>query len=316
LTDDFNDYFGLSVADKTTDKTTQIGTLVLDRATDLWITEADDKSGEARQITSNADNSYGISWGRTNRIVYGSVAGNNHDIWSISSDGQQRQQITFDPARDSYPTFSADGTRIFFISEREGVKSLWHTNQDGSQPNLMVRGASAQPFAASPDGKWIYFHSYFSGAAALWRVSTSGGEAEKIIDGTLENPAVAPDNKTVAAVWKDEEGKGKLAILNLENPAQQNWRMFDLIAGANPTAASSVTALRWTADGKAVAYVVQKKGVGNIWAQFLSGEAKQLTNFTTARVWSFDFSPDGKQIVCSRGDQQRFVTLIQLSKAD
>jgi TolB protein len=243
------------------------------------------------------------------------VAGNNYDIWLINPDGLYRQQITRESARDSFPTFSADGSRIFFISERDGVKSLWRVNADGGEPISLVKGTSQQPFAASPDGKWIYFHSYFSGAAALWRVSTEGGEPEKIADGVLESPAIAPDNRTVAAVWKNEEGNSKLAIFNIENPAPENWRRFDFTAGANPSAAASPTALRWTADGTAVAYVAQKKGIGNIWAQPVSGDAKQLTNFTTARIWSFDFSPDGKHIVCSRGDQQRFVTLLQLGEA-
>ena len=321
VTDDFNDYFGVSVADKMPDKSVQIGTLVLDRATDLWIAEIGGKNETARQITSNADNSYGVSWARNNQIVYGSVAGNNYDIWAINADGApERRQITREPARDSFPTQSPDGSQIFFISERDGVKSLWRVNAaaDG-EPVALVRGVSQQPFAASSDGKWIYFHSYFSGSAALWRVSVSGGaEPEKIADGVLESPAIASDNRTIAAIWKNEEGESKLVVFSADDPARENWKTLDLIAGANPSAASSPTALRWMANGsEEIAYVVQKKGIGNLWAQNVkTGKARQLTNFTTARVWSFDFSPDGSQIVCSRGDQQRFVTLIQLGEAE
>ena len=51
-----------------------------------------------------------------------------------------------------------------------------------------------------------------------------------------------------------------------------------------------------------MAYLETKNGVTNIWSQPISGGSPmQLTHFTSERIMSFDFSPDGKQIVYSRG---------------
>jgi Tol biopolymer transport system component len=40
------------------------------------------------------------------------------------------------------------------------------------------------------------------------------------------------------------------------------------------------------------------------------GAPKQLTNFTSNRIYSFDFSPDGKQIICARGELSGYIVLL------
>ena len=64
-------------------------------------------------------------------------------------------------------------------------------------------------------------------------------------------------------------------------------------------------------DGRSIAYFVRKDGVGNIWSQPIDGGTpKQLTNFTSEVIRSFDFSPDGKQIAVTRATDTSDVVLI------
>ena len=64
-------------------------------------------------------------------------------------------------------------------------------------------------------------------------------------------------------------------------------------------------------DGRSIVYGVTKKGVTNLRAQPVDGSApKQLTNFTSPGIGSFDFSCDGKQLAVSRGTSIRDVVLI------
>jgi Tol biopolymer transport system component len=86
-------------------------------------------------------------------------------------------------------------------------------------------------------------------------------------------------------------------------------RTFDL---ADSSVSDSVSSsLRWTADGEAVTYVLTAGDVSNLWSQPVSGEpAKQLTSFKTNRIFSFDWSPDSKQLILSRGTVTSDVVLI------
>ena len=69
---------------------------------------------------------------------------------------------------------------------------------------------------------------------------------------------------------------------------------------------------RWSSDGKAILYLDNKNGVTNIFSQAIDGGTpKQLTNFTTDRIFNFDWSRDGKQLACARGVVTTDVILIK-----
>jgi hypothetical protein len=69
-------------------------------------------------------------------------------------------------------------------------------------------------------------------------------------------------------------------------------------------------AYRWTPDGRALVYCNTSNGVANLWLQPLDGrEPKQLTNFNSEWLNSFDISRDGK-IAMSRGVTTKDVLLI------
>jgi len=117
------------------------------------------------------------------------------------------------------------------------------------------------------------------------------------------SPTISPDGKQIACFYyEDQNSPAKLAIL----PSQGGppVKTFTLAAQAG-------TNLSWSADGSAVVYVVTSGGVSNLWAQPVSGGApKQLTNFTSDRIYWFNFSRDGKQVALSRGSRTSDVVLI------
>jgi Tol biopolymer transport system component len=71
--------------------------------------------------------------------------------------------------------------------------------------------------------------------------------------------------------------------------------------------------VRWSPDGKAVVYVVGKNGVDNLWYHPLDNKPpQQITSFTSEKIYSFDFSPDGKRLAIARGRRNSYAILINL----
>lgn len=69
--------------------------------------------------------------------------------------------------------------------------------------------------------------------------------------------------------------------------------------------------LRFTPDGKALAYMLNRNRATNIWVQPLTGgAAKQLTNFSNGDMFGFAWSHDGKQLAFSRGERKTDVVMM------
>jgi Tol biopolymer transport system component len=86
------------------------------------------------------------------RIVFD----NHDDVWTINADGTDLTQLTDSPGFDFDPSWSPDGTRIAFRSERSGDSEIWVMNADGSDQQQLAAGLSP---AWSPDGSKIAYSS-------------------------------------------------------------------------------------------------------------------------------------------------------------
>jgi dipeptidyl aminopeptidase/acylaminoacyl peptidase len=72
-----------------------------------------------------------------------------------------------------------------------------------------------------------------------------------------------------------------------------------------------VVKAEWSPDGKAIQFVLTKKGASNIWEQPLAGgELRQVTNFTSGQIFEFNWTDDGKDLLVARGEIRSDVVLI------
>jgi len=70
---------------------------------------------------------------------------------------------------------------------------------------------------------------------------------------------------------------------------------------------------RWSENGLAWRFSRADNGVFNVWEQRQPGGApRQLTRFTSGRIFNFDWSPDEKRLVMTRGSISRDVVLLNL----
>ena len=163
---------------------------------------------------------------------------------------------------------------------------------------------------SSPDGRWVVFHSVRTGYLKAWKISIDGGEPVRLTDKWTSNPTVSPDGNLVACWYRDDD----------QQPNSPTKVAIIPFAGGDPVKVldlprqsfTSDAGLRWTPDGHALTYIDTINGVSNIWSLPLDGgPPKQLTDFKTDQIFSFDWSREGKQLALSRGTLTSDVVLIK-----
>ena len=145
------------------------------------------------------------------------------------------------------------------------------------------------------------------GETGFWRVSTDGGAPERVTAKLYSGPEVSPDGQWLAYTFVDNAAgrRARFAIAPANGVEGEPSKVFDY---AVPSAAG----LEWTPDGSGLSYAAASAGVGQIWVQPVAGGApKQITAFRNSTINSFRWSPDGKQIVLSRGNTSSDAVLIR-----
>ena len=86
-----------------------------------------------------------------------------------------------DPADDRYPSWSPDGTRITFNSDRDGNPEIYSMSSDGSDPvRLTENDAPDLAPAWSPDGERIVFLSERDGNPEIYVMRADGSEQTRL----------------------------------------------------------------------------------------------------------------------------------------
>ena len=274
----------------------------------LWVMPSEDTS-KARQLTTGFEKYDGVvalNWTADGKITYESAPSGRSAIWRIDQDGRGLKELL--PESGS-PSVSPDGSFLIYQSgDAEGI-GLFRLSVDDGEKKRLTMGTDIDA-AFSPDGRWVVFTRY-ADDVALWRVSSEGGVAVKLTNcaGYPLAPVISPDGKYVA-FFHESSGKMKfpgLAIIPIDGG--NIIREFDVQFDPEPV--FRMPALHWTADGEAINYISVRAHVSNIWQQPIDGGPPvQITNFRSGRIFNFAHSPDGKQMVLSRGSVNRDVILI------
>ena len=304
ITNDLSDYQGLSLsADGETIASVQQNTLA-----NIWyINESEGES--PRKITNELgkhDGMSGIATTPDGSVVYAVKERGLYDLWIVNGDSTEKRQLTFNAQRNFSPVVSSDGRYIVFVSTRNGNADIWRINIDGGNPVQLTDypGADLVP-TLSPDGKWVVYERNDDERYTIWKVSVNGGEQIQLTDVNFRKPMVSPDGKFILCEYGSRlsDTTIKLAIIPFEGG--RPVRILDL-----PSVVSS-RIIRWAPDGKSLIYIDSVNRAGNLWIQSLDGgQPRQLTNFTSDRIFRFDVSSDGKHYAISRGNETADVVTI------
>jgi len=162
--------------------------------------------GKARQISFTTDEGTWLSPdvspdGRT--IVFDMVG----DIWTLPISGGEARSLTKASgiALNFHAAFSPDGSKIAFVSDRDGQENLWIMNADGSSPRKVSSQREKRMALPvwTPDGQYVIARlggdSNNDGRGELWMWHVDGGAGTRV---TAENisaswPEVSPDGRYI-----------------------------------------------------------------------------------------------------------------------
>ena len=136
------------------------------------------------------------------------------EIYSVTSNGTGRLDLSNHPANDAFPAESPRGGRIAFVSDRDGYDAIYVMNDDGSDQRRLTdritheEHGNCQLIAPvwSPDGSTIAFGAHCllteygdPRQARYWihAVSSSGGPARELIPNGF-GPVYSADGRYLA----------------------------------------------------------------------------------------------------------------------
>ena len=274
------------------------------------------QSADSKPVFPQGQEVRGFGWAADG----GSLVTDGPRLLRVAADGKNQTQLLGDSTAGIVDPSSCGNDRLIFSWMFHGgtnTLSLWRANVDGSGPQQLTEGKRDFRSVCSPDQKWAYY--YDQAAGRISRVPLDGsGKAESVPGSVVPNSFLASggfglsgDGKVLAYLVEvvdpvTQNGKEKVALLDIGSASP---RLID----ADPRVTRG--GVQFTPDGKSVAYPIHENGVDNIWIHPLDGSpGRQITNFTSAQITSFHWSPDGKSLGVLRNHSESDVVLLQESK--
>ncbi len=163
---------------------------------DIFLVNLD---GTGRQrLTDNKAIDGAPAWSPDGRqIAFFSDRDGNWEIYVMPAPGPQAQvnadssnvrRLTNHPGQDHSPTWSPDGTRIAFVSDRDGNEEIYLMDPDSANLRRLTHNKAEDWFPAwSPDGKWIAFSSNRDGNHEIYVMPADGSDQKRLTNNDAED---------------------------------------------------------------------------------------------------------------------------------
>jgi Tol biopolymer transport system component len=170
------------------------------------------------------------------------------DIWIKNFANGTTSRFTFDGADDLNPTWSPDGTRIAFVSDRKGMRDLYVKAANGtSEERLLLSSANNKHVEDwSPDGRVLVFNT----ETDIWELPLAVGAKAKVLIGGAsgqDQARFSRDGRWVA--YRSRESGRDEVYVQTYPPGRGKWQV-STTGGGEPF---------WRGDGRELFYMNGEK---------------------------------------------------------
>jgi Tol biopolymer transport system component len=192
-------------------------------------------------------------------------------------------------ALDTYPSWSPDGTRIVFESNRAGSIDIYAMNADGSDQIRLTDNLSDDENSAwAPDGTRIVFDSDREGNRDIYAMQADGSDQSRLTDNPARDGGASwsPDGTRIA-FHSNRDGNREIYSMNADGSDQ--IRLTD-----NP--ANDVWP-SWSPDGQKISFISGRDGNAEIYTMNADGSDPTRLTDNPARDGMAAWSPDNTRII-------------------
>jgi TolB protein len=155
--------------------------------------------------------------------VYARGTDTGTDLYAQPFDGGAARRITIGRGRASVqPSFSPDGQRLVFMSDRSGRQEVYISDLDGTNVELLTTGAFGdRDYRAGPDwssdGRLVAFQSRNGGTFQIMTINVRDQSIRQVTDaGRNDDPSWAPDSRHLV-VTRNLDGVRQLWVIDTES---------------------------------------------------------------------------------------------------
>jgi serine/threonine protein kinase len=310
ITNDVNDYADLGIA---ADGRT-IVTVKGDATGSMWRFSPVNKNAE--QLTPDTrviEGKAGMLQKPDGSIIFTGHEGNESVIYLADVDGKNAKSLFRDSGYAVDPVLTPDGQFIVFNLQKDKRSRIWRMRSDGTEAAPLTEDGDEVLDVVpqvTPDGSTVIFQRQFANNERfkLMRVSINGGPAEVFYEDEnsgLFQPRISPDGKRIAFASYDMSTFAKKL-----NVALVRGNTFDRIE--RTIEHNLVNGFKWSPDSKSLTILTNRGGVQNLWRQPIDGGgAAPITDFKAGRIFNYQWTADGKNLLISRGNINNDLILVR-----
>jgi Tol biopolymer transport system component/DNA-binding winged helix-turn-helix (wHTH) protein len=147
----------------------------------IWVANADG-TGPAQITNIGSPLSGTPRWSPDGRsLAFDALQkGGGWDVWVVEASGSSPRQLTHGPADNTIPSWSRDGSSIYFASKRSGRFEIWRIPAGGGTARQVTHNGGYTAFE-STDGKTLYYTLSERGTEGLYAKLLPDGEEKQVL---------------------------------------------------------------------------------------------------------------------------------------